>query len=94
MTTENTELAVKAIDSMFDESDVHGLIDEEMIEWVDEEDIEEHGSLYDAYSEVGRGEAERNVLDTIIKGNPVPLNTDEYCEVMDTLCEIWGININ
>jgi hypothetical protein len=85
---------VTDITKTWDEADVRGLLDEEMMEWVDEDDVEEHGSVYDAYCEVGRGEAERVVLEGLIKGTGVELTTDQYCEVMDTLCEIWGIYLN
>ena len=94
MTSQKTRLAVHSIVDQNDEDVVREMIDEEMMEWVEEDEIEEHGSLYDAYSEVGRGEAENVVLSGLIKGCGIKLNTDEYCEVMDTLCEIWGIYLN
>jgi hypothetical protein len=85
---------VETITKNNDEADVRGLIDEEMMEWVDDGWEDEFDDLYEAYTEQGRGEAERVVLEQLIKDTGVELNTDQHCEVMDTLCEIWGIYLN
>ena len=94
MTTENTRLAVHTIVEEYDETVIHEMISEQIYEYIDEDDIEEHGSAEDAYSELGRGEAESDILQQIIDGCGVELDIIEFCEVHDTLCEIWMISTN
>ena len=48
------------------ELDVCQRVDEQINEYVDEDEIEEYGSGYDAYMEVGRGEAEADVLNELL----------------------------
>lgn len=92
MTTENTRLAVHTIVQEYDELVIYEMITEQKHDYIDLDDIEEHGSVDDAYDEVGRGEAESDILNQVIDGCGIELSTDEYCEVNDTLCEIWMIS--
>lgn len=72
-------------------------IDEAKYDFVDEEDIEEHGDLYEAYNEVGRGEAESAILQDILlpyKGQECLKDLDTYCEIWDDLCGTWDISTN
>ena len=65
---------------------------ERMHDWVDDDDVEEYGSVEEAYEEIGRGSAESAVLHNLIVG--YNLNTDDYCIVFDALKEEWSLNTN
>lgn len=87
--------AVKRCLNDHTEDSIHERISEAMYDYVDDSDIEEHGDIYEAYSELGRGEAEsailRDVLAPFEKGG---CELDWYCEVWDALCEEWNISTN
>ncbi len=85
---------VTKITEKYSETAIFNMITEQMYEYVDEEEIEEYGGLYDAYEELGRGEAESTILRQIINEVSHDLTIDEYCEISDTLCDIWGISTN
>lgn len=85
---------VTKITEKYPEDTILLMITEQMHEYIDEDETEEYGGLYDAYSELGRGEAESDIIREVIGEIDPDLAVDQYCEVSDTLCEIWGISTN
>lgn len=82
----NEEITKEILDNNPEDS-IHDEISESIHDFIDEDDIEEHGSAEEAYLELGRGEAESQVLQRLI--NPYDLSVDDYCEVHDALCDEW-----
>ena len=93
MTTENTKLAVHTIVKEYDETVIYEMIEERKHEYIDQDDIDDFdGDFEMAYDERGRGAAEGDILNQVIRDCGVELTTDEFCEVYDALQEVWGIS--
>ena len=92
MTTENTKRAVDVIVKVFDETAIYEMIQEQKHDYIDQDDIDDFdGDFEMAYEERGRGSAESDVLNQIVRSCGVELTTDEFLEVYDTLQEIYMI---
>lgn len=71
--------------------DIYNQIEENMYNYIDQSDIDDFdGDMYAAYSELGRGEAESQLIQELL--SPFDLSVDDYCEVSDALCEEWSIS--
>lgn len=84
---------VTKITEKYSEIVIFEMISEQMCEYINEDDLDDYdGDLYEAYSELGRGEAESDILRRVIYEVDNDMHADLYCMVSDTLCEIWGIS--
>ena len=84
---------VAKIKEQYDSVDVVTKLDEEILNWVDDDWEDEHDNEYDWYSSYGRGEAEGAILEEMIatynnqhnKGKE--LDFDTHCRVYERLQE-------
>jgi hypothetical protein len=78
------------------EAEVMEMIDEAIPDYLDDDWETEFDDISEAYSETGRGEAESQVLRSLIEAGTkeflVPaLTNDQYCDLFDKLAEHWNI---
>lgn len=78
----------------YTEDEILERIAENIHNYIDDDDMEDYEDFYEAYSELGRGEAESDVLRLVLKPFEGNIDTDLYCEVWDALCEEWTISTN
>lgn len=76
------------------EDDIHDAVGELIHDYVDSDWEDEYDSIEECYIETGRGEAESQVLQDIIKETQSDIPLDEYCEVFDRLAEEWNLTTN
>jgi len=72
------------------EEDVLIDIGEAKYNFIDTDDMREYDDIDEAYIDLGRGEAESEVLMGILSGYII--DTDTYLDIWDTLCEEWDIS--
>ena len=80
---------VKEVLGSIDEDSVHEMVAELMPEFLDEDWEDEYDSEEEAYLETGRGEAEDQVLQTIISPitDKYKCSLDQYCDVLDEVSQ-------
>lgn len=74
-------------------------IEETIYDYVSEDEIEEYdGDVHEAYSAYGRGEAESQVLNDLVRDalrdfgyNPHNADVDDFCEIYEELQKEWDI---
>jgi hypothetical protein len=71
--------------------DILHRVDELVPEFIPDDWEDEFGDMQEAYSEVGRGAAEDQVVSEIIKEYSTDLAEDERDELDNRLKEYWGI---
>lgn len=84
-----------AISSKYPEDQIHSLVDELIPEYLDDNWKDEFDDIFEAYSETGRGEAESDILNSVIREHlaetNIELSTDDFCKLFDNLKELWEI---
>lgn len=83
------DFAMAKIKDHFDEMEVVGMFEEEILEWVDSDWEDDYDSEYDWYVDHNNGEAQDSVINQIInwykKEFNKNLNIDEYSELFDAI---------
>ncbi len=79
------------------ETNIHEQIQDLKTEFIDDGWEDEYEDLDEAYDETGRGGAESQVVNTLIRTACKTLNvkepdTDPYCEIYDALCEEFNVS--
>lgn len=84
-----------AISSKYPKDQIYSLIDELIPEYLDDNWKDEFNNIFEAYLETGRGEAESDILHSVIREHLAETNselsTDDFCKLFDSLKELWQI---
>ena len=90
----NQELIDKVTKELLDENQkdsIQEAVSEMIPEFLDDDWADDFDNEYDAYQELGRGEAEGQILNDLIRDKEkvytIPL--DEFCEIYDNLKDEW-----
>ena len=75
-------------------NEVHERIQEAKKEYISEEWEEEFDELDDAYEEQGRGEAENEILRSLIDENCMELPVEEYLKLYYMLANHYELNVD
>lgn len=69
-------------------------IDELKHEFVDDDWLDDFDNLHEAYDEQGRGQAESQAVQELIKREYPKIKDDELVQLMDQLADLWFISYN
>lgn len=79
----------------YTEDEILERVQEAKWNYIDQEDLEEYDDdLDEAYMELGRGEAESQVLQEVMSPLDGNCEIDLYCEIHDALCDAWNLSTN
>jgi DnaJ-domain-containing protein 1 len=76
------------------EQEVHEKIDEYKHEYVDSDWADDFDDIHEAYDETGRGQAESQAVQELIKNEYPKIRDDDLVKLMDKLAEEFCISYN
>lgn len=89
------ESAMDIITKQYDEETVLSNLDEEILEWVDDDWEDEYESEYDWYIDHNNGEAQESVINQIINWykseSNIHLNDDEYSKLFNFIKDKYNL---
>lgn len=89
------ESAMDIITKKYDEETVLSNLDEEILEWVDDDWRDEYESEYEWYIDHNNGEAQESVINQIInwykRESNVHLNDDEYSKLFNSIKDKYNL---
>lgn len=63
-------------------------------DYVDDDWADEFDDIFEAYEETGRGQAESQAVQELIKREYPDIDDDEFVKLMDQLAILWCISYN